>query len=95
MLRGYAFNSSADFELVREIKENVCYVSIDIKKERKIARETTVLDREYKLPNGDVILIGRERFEAPEIIMNPALIELEDDDVATMIYDSICSCPLD
>ena len=37
MLRGYAFNSSADFELVREIKEEMCYMSINIKKERKMA----------------------------------------------------------
>lgn len=34
MLRGYAFNSSADFEVVREIKEDMCYVSIDTKRER-------------------------------------------------------------
>jgi actin-related protein 2 len=52
MIRGYAFNSSADFELVREIKEQLCYTSIDIKKERKIARETTVIDAEYTLPDG-------------------------------------------
>ena len=39
MLRGYAFNSSADFEVVREIKEDICYVSIDIKKERAIAKK--------------------------------------------------------
>lgn len=95
MLRGYAFNSSADFELVREIKEDLCYVSIDITKERKIAKDTTVIDREYKLPNGDVIIVGRERFEAPEILMNPSLLEKEDDDIATMVYNSICSCPLD
>ena len=25
MLRGYAFNSSADFEVVRQIKEDLCY----------------------------------------------------------------------
>ena len=37
MIRGYAFNSSADFETVREIKEKLCYVSIDSAKERKIA----------------------------------------------------------
>ena len=52
MLRGYAFNSSADFELVREIKEKMCYVSINLEKERKLAQETTVLDKEYKLPDG-------------------------------------------
>ena len=31
MLRGYALNSSADFELVRELKERFCFVSANIK----------------------------------------------------------------
>lgn len=30
LLRGYAFNSSADFETVREIKEDLCYVGYDM-----------------------------------------------------------------
>jgi len=95
MLRGYAFNSSADFEMVREIKEEMCYVSINLKKERLLAKDTTVLDKEYKLPVGSTSIIGRERFEAPEILMNPALLESESDDMATMIYQSICDCPMD
>jgi len=33
MQGGYAFNSSADFELVREIKEQLCFVSFDPKKD--------------------------------------------------------------
>ena len=60
-----------------------------------MAQDTTVVDKEYKLPNGETIIIGRERFEAPEILMNPALLEKEEDDMATMVYNSICSCPLD
>ena len=95
MLRGYAFNSSADFELVREIKEDLCYVSINLKKERLLAKDTTVLDKEYKLPDGQTIIVGRERFEAPEILMNPALLENENDDIASMVYNAICGCPMD
>lgn len=30
IIRGYAFNSSADFELVREIKEDLCFTSGDL-----------------------------------------------------------------
>jgi len=29
-LRGYAFNSTADFELIREIKEKYCFVAGDL-----------------------------------------------------------------
>ena len=58
MFRGYAFNSSANFELIREIKENMCYVSINIDKERKMAQDTTVVNKEYTLPNGETIIIG-------------------------------------
>lgn len=72
-MRGYAFNSTADFETVREVKENLCYVSYNIEKERKLAKETTFVDKDYTLPNGDVIRVGRERFEAAEVLFNPGL----------------------
>ena len=58
MQSGYAFNSSADFELVREIKEQLCFVSYDPKKDKKLAEETTILDRDYRLPDGKYIKIG-------------------------------------
>ena len=60
-----------------------------------MAKETTVLNKEYVLPNGDVIILGRERFMAPEILMNPALIESEEDGLTEMIYKSITSCSMD
>ena len=71
--RGYAFNSTADFEVVREIKEQCCFVSYDRLKDEKLAEETTLLDKEIRLPDKDktVIRIGPERFRAAECLFNP------------------------
>ena len=47
-MRGYAFNSTADFELVRELKEKYCFVSGNLGLERKLAKETTVHEVEVR-----------------------------------------------
>ena len=70
LLRGYAFNRTADFETVRQIKEKFCYVAHDVNIERRLAQETTVLETTHTLPDGRVIKLGRERFEAPECLFD-------------------------
>jgi actin-related protein 2 len=47
LLRGYAFNHTADFETVRMMKEQLCYVAHDIEEEQRLALETTVLVESY------------------------------------------------
>lgn len=95
MLRGYAFNSTADFDTVRQIKEKLCYVASDITTERNLALETTCLMENYTLPDGKVIKIGRERFEAPECLFNPALVDSEKSGMADMVYEMIQSADID
>lgn len=46
-MRGYAFNSTSDFEIVREIKERFCFVSGDIKVDQKLSLETTVHEKYF------------------------------------------------
>merc|ERR1719311_707824 len=41
---GHPLNSTADFETVREIKQRLCYVALDIEAEKRLARDTTVID---------------------------------------------------
>ncbi|XP_043279769.1 actin-related protein 2 isoform X1 [Venturia canescens] len=95
LLRGYAFNHSADFETVRMMKEKLCYVSYNIETEAKLSRETTVLVESYTLPDGRVIKVGRERFTAPEALFQPHLINVEAQGIAELVFNTIQSADID
>ena len=88
-MKGYAFNSTADFETVREIKEKYCFVSCDISSDRKLDLETSFYNSESKLPDGRKIHISNEKFEAPEILFEPHLVQNEMPGVHEMLYNSI------
>ncbi|TMS04350.1 Actin-related protein 2-A [Larimichthys crocea] len=95
LLRGYAFNHSADFETVRMMKEKLCYVGYNIEQEQKLALETTVLVESYTLPDGRVIKVGGERFEAPEALFQPHLINVEGVGVAELLFNTIQAADID
>ncbi|KAF8930657.1 actin family [Dissophora ornata] len=95
LLRGYAFNRTADFETVRQIKEKLCYTSYDVDQDLKLANETTVLVESYTLPDGRVIKVGSERFEAPECMFQPGLIDVEQPGVAELLFQTIQAAPVD
>ncbi|XP_021310272.1 actin-related protein 2 isoform X2 [Sorghum bicolor] len=93
--RGYAMNKSADFETVREIKEKLCYISYDYKREYQLGLETTILVKSYTLPDGRVIKVGTERFQAPEALFTPELIDVEGDGMADMAFRCIQEMDID
>nr|WOD57880.1 Arp2D2 [Drosophila burlai] len=93
--RGYAFNHSADFETVRILKEKLCYIGYDIEMEQRLALETTVLVESYTLPDGRVIRVGGERFEAPEALFQPHLINVEGPGIAELVFNTIQSAAID
>jgi len=95
LLRGYAFNRTADFETVRQIKETLCYVGYDLELEKRLALETTVLVKKYKLPDGRVIKVGAERFEAPECMFQPFLIDNQQQGLGEMVFDTINKADID
>jgi actin-related protein 2 len=89
-VRGYAFNRSADMATVQLLKEKFCYVGYDMDIERKLALETTCLLKEHRLPDGTLIKMDRERYEAPEILFNPSLTgECEDEGIHMMLWNTI------
>lgn len=88
--QGQPLNPTADFETVREVKQRLCYVAHDLGAERRLASDTTLVDRQYTLPDSRTMRVGAERFLAPEILFTPSLCGHSDGEgLSGLVFDTI------
>ncbi|ODQ54918.1 actin-2 [Saitoella complicata NRRL Y-17804] len=103
---GYRMETSAEKEIVRGVKEKMCFLSVEPRREEKewVAAEKTArtaggggkqLGEEYRLPDGQSIRLGAERFRAPEILFDPSLLSLESPPLPTLLTNSLSLSDLD
>ncbi|CAD7093066.1 unnamed protein product [Hermetia illucens] len=88
---GFNFHTTAEFEIVRSIKEKVCYLASNPIKEENIETEKYA----YTLPDGNTLEIGPARFRAPEVLFRPDLIGEECEGIHEVLTYAIQKSDMD
>eukprot|EP01127_Copromyxa_protea_P005876 TRINITY_DN15709_c0_g1_i1.p1 TRINITY_DN15709_c0_g1~~TRINITY_DN15709_c0_g1_i1.p1 ORF type:complete len:782 (-),score=138.49 TRINITY_DN15709_c0_g1_i1:40-2385(-) len=93
--KGHYFQTAAQREEVRKIKEKFCYVSANYDEELRRPEEDIVVS--YTRDSGEVIQIGRERFKCPELLFSPLKLGILDSQFALpqVIVEAVLKCSIE
>ena len=72
MLRrcGNNFNTTSEFEIVKKIKEEMCYALLSSSGNNE-RRPNEIMESKYLLPDGNHVPIKDKNVMAPEILFDP------------------------
>lgn len=93
--RGYTLSTSNERDIVKNIKEEICYIAEDYDKEMKISKESNSIEKSYKLPDNTNIVLGSERFRCGEPLFQPSLIGKDIPGIHDSTFNTITSCDND
>ncbi|KAM8831962.1 uncharacterized protein AB9W97_003308 [Spinachia spinachia] len=92
--QGVSMRTTAEMEIVREMKESCCCVAVDYEAELRRGADPC-RETPYTMPDGQVVTLGTERFRAPEILFKPELIGRDHYGMHESVFKSVLSSDID
>lgn len=94
---GLSFTTTAEVDLVKTMKEETCFLSRTPPSYGDAMDETTERDArtQYTLPDGQVVTLSSERYQAPNILFDPSLIGSEEAGVADILVNAVMKSDID
>jgi len=94
---GYNMSSSAEKDIVRDMKETSCYV-IDGDFEEMLSeahKRPTDFELKYTMPDGQELMLLTERFRVPEVLFNPMIYGRELPGLHEATFKCVMTCDID
>ncbi|PHU13465.1 Actin-75 [Capsicum chinense] len=79
--------------MICDMKETITYIALDFEHEIDKAKNCSKsVEKDFELPDGQVINIGTERFRCPELLFQPSLLGMEETGIHEKAYNSSMRC---
>jgi actin-related protein len=92
---GISLTSSAEADIVKDIKEKKCYVALDFDAEMKAFENDKSKETSFELPDGTTVAFGNQQIRCPEVLFKPGMIGKDFPGVAQATYNTIQACDID
>lgn len=92
---GINLTSSAEFDIVRDIKEKKTYVALDYEAEMAAFSNDKTKETTYELPDGTIVEFGNQQIKCPEVLFKPQMIGKDFPGMDRMVYNCIQACDID
>ena len=75
--RYYTFTAATEREIVRDVKERLCYIARELDTRMKSATESSDREKTYELRDGNTFKVGSARLHCAEVLFRPSFVGKE------------------